>query len=229
MPSDTPALGHRCIGCGIPPGPGRRRSVTSAVLRERGHARRVGRKSSAGPEAAACSPTSTAALASIRSISTPCGPGSTSFGPTHPTADRAPPDPPPGARRRPSIVTRRTGSAPPPVGPGLPPGGRYRAARYPPGTSRSPRRKCLENTLQEAVAQHQTGIGVEHTASACSPRTEDWCPPSRRSTCPPPALQAAIPGPLPPGQHRQGPIAAPARRSPGPFVVHFCSSDQETG
>ncbi len=48
----------------------------------------------------------------------------------------------------------------------LPPEGRYETADQParpipftPGA-----RKCLQNTLREAVAQHQTGIGAEHIA-----------------------------------------------------------------
>jgi Clp amino terminal domain, pathogenicity island component len=47
-----------------------------------------------------------------------------------------------------------------------PPEGRYpagdQAAEPIPFTPGA--RKCLQNTLREAVAQHQTGIGVEHIA-----------------------------------------------------------------
>jgi hypothetical protein len=47
-----------------------------------------------------------------------------------------------------------------------PPTGRYQAADQPAGhiPFTTGARKCLENTLREAVAQHQTGIGVEHIA-----------------------------------------------------------------
>jgi hypothetical protein len=47
-----------------------------------------------------------------------------------------------------------------------PPEGRYQAADQPAGhiPFTPGAKKCLQNTLREAAAQHQTGIGVEHIA-----------------------------------------------------------------
>jgi hypothetical protein len=47
-----------------------------------------------------------------------------------------------------------------------PPTGRYQAADQPAGhiPFTTGAKKCLENALREAVAQHQSGIGVEHVA-----------------------------------------------------------------
>ena len=59
------------------------------------------------------------------------------------------------------------------------PEGRYQAADqaaghipFTPGA-----KKCLENTLREAVAQHQTGIGVEHIALALLVTNRGLVPP----------------------------------------------------
>ena len=54
-------------------------------------------------------------------------------------------------------------------------------------------RKCLENTLREAVAQHQTGIGVEHIALGLLVTNRGLVPPILdEAGLSAPALRAAI-------------------------------------
>ena len=68
------------------------------------------------------------------------------------------------------------------------PQGRYQAADQPAGhiPFTPGAKKCLENTLREAVAQHQTGMGVEHLALALLVTNRGLVPPILdRQACPP--------------------------------------------
>ena len=80
-----------------------------------------------------------------------------------------------------------------PVAP--PPEGRYQAADQPAGhiPFTPGAKKCLENTLREAVAQHQTGIGVEHIALGLLVTNRGLVPPILdEAGLSAPALRAAI-------------------------------------
>lgn len=77
----------------------------------------------------------------------------------------------------------------------LPPEGRYQAADQPAGhiPFTPGAKKCLENTLREAVAQHQTGIGVEHIALGLLVTNSGLVPPILdEAGLTAPALRAAI-------------------------------------
>ncbi len=76
-----------------------------------------------------------------------------------------------------------------------PPEGRYQAADQPAGhiPFTPGAKKCLENTLREAVAQHQTGIGVEHIALGLLVTNRGLVPPILdEAGLSAPALRAAI-------------------------------------
>jgi len=73
--------------------------------------------------------------------------------------------------------------------------GRYQAADQPGGhiPFTTGARKCLENTLREAVAQHQTSIGVEHLALGLLVTNRGLVPPILAGAgLSAPALRAAI-------------------------------------
>ena len=173
-------LGHRYIGCehlllalvGVD-------QPASAVLRERGLTpgrveEEIVRRAGTGAGAGLFADLDRAALASIGiDLDAVRARIDASFGPDALTrADRAVhrttlrPGP---ARRR--LIHRWTHRNRvrrlPPVRPAAPaPEGRYQAADQPAGhiPFTPGAKKCLQNTLQEAVAQHQSGIGVEHIA-----------------------------------------------------------------
>ena len=76
-----------------------------------------------------------------------------------------------------------------------PPEGRYQAADQPAGhiPFTPGAKKCLENTLREAVAQHQSGIGVEHIALGLLVTNRGLVPPILdEAGLSAPALRAAI-------------------------------------
>jgi ATP-dependent Clp protease ATP-binding subunit ClpA len=76
-----------------------------------------------------------------------------------------------------------------------PPGGRYAAADQPAGPIpfTPGAKKCLQNALREAVAQHQTGIGVEHIALGLLVTSRGLVPPILdEAGLSAPALRAAI-------------------------------------
>lgn len=77
----------------------------------------------------------------------------------------------------------------------LPPEGRYQAADQPAGhiPFAPGAKKCLQDTLREALAQHQTGIGVEHIALGLLVTNSGLVPPILdEAGLSAPALRAAI-------------------------------------
>jgi hypothetical protein len=77
----------------------------------------------------------------------------------------------------------------------LPPGGRYAAGDRPAGhiPFTPGAKKCLQNTLREAVAQQQTAIGVEHIALGLLVTNSGLVPPILdEAGLSAPALRAAI-------------------------------------
>lgn len=81
------------------------------------------------------------------------------------------------------------------TGRGSPPEGRYEAADQPAGhiPFTTGAKKCLENTLREAVAQHQSDIGVEHIALGLLVTNSGLVPPILdEAGLSAPALRAAI-------------------------------------
>ena len=202
-------LGHRYIGCehlllalvGVD-------QPASAVLRERGLTpgrveEEIVRRAGTGAGAGLFADLDRAALASIGiDLDAVRARIDASFGPDALTrADRAVhrttrrPGP---ARRR--LIHRwthrnRVRRLPPVRAVAAPPKGRYQSADQPAGhiPFTTGAKKCLENALREAVAQHQSGIGVEHIALGLLATNRGLVPPILDEVgLSAPALRAAI-------------------------------------
>jgi hypothetical protein len=202
-------LGHRYIGCehlllavvGAD-------QPASAVLRERGLTpdrveEEIVRRAGIGAGAGLFADLDRAALASIGiDLDAVRARIDASFGPdaltradraVHPTTRR------PGPARARLIHRWRHRDRVRRVGPvravAAPPEGRYQAKDQPAGhiPFTPGAKKCLENTLREAVAQHQTGIGVEHIALGLLVTNRGLVPPILdEAGLSAPALRAAI-------------------------------------
>jgi hypothetical protein len=202
-------LGHRYIGCehlllalvGVD-------QPASAVLRERGLTpgrveEEIVRRAGTGAGAGLFADLDRAALASIGiDLDAVRARVDASFGPDALTrADRAvhrrTHRPGPARRRliRPWHHRDRVRRVPPARAVAPSPVGRYEAADQPAGhiPFTPGAKKCLENTLREAVAQHQTAIGVEHIALGLLVTNRGLVPPILdEAGLSAPALRAAI-------------------------------------